>query len=200
MPTYMIHLCVARKFNPEANIDFYIGNLAPDSVAGEDKHISHLRNASDMESALKEFALRINTENEYLKGVLLHLFVDWQWNDILILPDFIKKNGDDWYQKYYDESGLTEHYLYHNTDWAYELWEQMDLCDDFDFVETKFIVKDNIKDLIKGYRGRRRNNWEIETKIKPSTEFHLLLINKFADDVVAYFNNWLGELKYKIDG
>jgi len=194
MPTWMIHLTVAKKVNRNAEIDFYIGNLAPDSVSDNDKrHTSHFRKAPDREAALKEFALKLNNKNEYLKGVLLHLFTDLKW-DSLILPDCIQKNGDSWYRKYYDESGLIEFYMFHNTKWAYELWEQMDLCDNFDFFETQFIKREDIKEYIKSYRIRRSRNWEAESKTKPSTVFPPPFIEKFANDTAADFEKWLADL------
>ena len=190
MAFWTIHLSVAKKVNPNAKIDFFIGNIAPDSISNkEQKDINHLRNASDMELALKEFALKMNTKNEYLKGFLLHLFVDWKWNT-LFLDDFIKKEGDGWYQKYQNEGWLIESYGFHNIDWIYDLWEQMDLCDTFDYVETEFITKEAIKALI-----RHHHKWKIENKTEPPTAFSLEFIEKFADDTAHNFNKWYSDLK-----
>jgi len=85
--------------------------------------------------------------------------------------------------------------MYHNTDWAYKLWEQMGLCDTFDYVETQFIIKEDIKDSIKSYRLRRSRNWETEIKTASSTVFPPSFIEKFADDTAADFNKWLVDLK-----
>lgn len=189
MPTYMIHLFVAKKVNPNAKLDFYIGSLAPDFVSDkENKKINHLRNVSDMGAALREFARKTDTENEYLKGFLLHLFVDWKWND-LILPDFVQKSGDDWYKKYMVEVDLSESYAFYNTEWAYELWEQMDLCDNFNYVETEFITKENIKAMIKHWR-----KWKMENKIGPSTAFPPEVIENFVIDAANAFKEWCSDL------
>ena len=32
MPVSMIHFSVAKKVTPDASIDFYVGNLAPDAI------------------------------------------------------------------------------------------------------------------------------------------------------------------------
>jgi hypothetical protein len=32
LPSSMPHLMVAKKVNPNASIDFYIGNIAPDTI------------------------------------------------------------------------------------------------------------------------------------------------------------------------
>lgn len=66
----------------------------------------------------------------------------------------------------------------------------MDLCDTFDYVETQFIIKKDIKDMIK-----RSRKWKMETKTEPSTAFPPPLIEKFADDVAIDFDKWLTDLK-----
>jgi hypothetical protein len=188
MPTYFIHLSVAKKVNPNAGLDFFIGNLAPDSVSGKDKDINHFRNEPDMESALKKFAQTKNIKNEYLKGFLLHLFVDWKWNDS-ILVDFAKKEGDGWYKNYYDEGGLIESYGCHNTEWAYRLREQMDLCTNFNYVETEFVTEDGIKAVFEN-----SYKWKVENKTEPSSAFPPELIEKFAADTADDFIKWFSEV------
>jgi hypothetical protein len=74
----MLHLSVAKKVNPNANIDFYVGNLAPDANSEKEKKDKvHFYNVPNRESALRMFAL--NANNEYLKGMVLHLFVYGKW-------------------------------------------------------------------------------------------------------------------------
>jgi len=186
----MPHLLVAKKVKPNAKIDFYIGNLAPDCILNkEKKHIVHLRKTPDREAALKEMTLKTDDKNEYLQGMVLHLFVDWKW-DSLILPVFAEKNGEEWYTKYGDEGGFLESYAFHHTDWAYVLWEQMDLCDAFDFVETDSITMESIKAEI-----TRSRKWKMETKIGPSTELPPSMIEKFANDTAVDFAKWISGLR-----
>ena len=189
MPTYFIHLCVAKKVNPNATLDFFIGSLAPDSVSGKEKDINHFRNESNMELALKKFAQTINTENEYLKGFLLHLFVDWKWNDS-VLTDFAKREGDGWYKKYYVEGTLIESYGCHNTEWAYKLREQINACNNFNYVETEFVTEEGIKTMFKN-----SHSWEIENKTEPSTAFPPEFIEKFASDTADDFIKWFSGLE-----
>lgn len=189
MPTYFIHLSVAKKVSPNAGLDFFIGNLAPDSVSRKEKDINHFRNEPDMESALKKFAQTKNMKNEYLKGFLLHLFVDWKWNNT-ILANFKKNEGNDWYKKYYDEGGLIESYGSHNAEWVYKLREQMNLCNSFNYVETEFVTKEGIKAMFEN-----SNSWKIENKTKPSTAFPPELIEKFASDTADDFIKWFSDLE-----
>jgi len=185
MPSYFIHLSVAKKVNPTAGLDFFIGNLAPDSVSGKNKNINHFRNEPDMDLALKNFARTQNMKNEYLKGFLLHLFTDWKWNDS-ILADFIKNEGDGWYRKYDYEYGLIESYGSSNTIWVYKLREQMNLCEDYNYIETKFVTKEGIKAMFES-----SHKWKLENKTEPSTAFPPELIEKFAVDTADDFIKWL---------
>jgi len=188
MPTYFIHLSVAKKVNPNAGLDFFIGNLAPDSVSGEDKAINHFRNKPDMELSLKKFAKTIDMTNDYLKGFLLHLFVDWKW-DNSILADFAKIEGDGWYKKYYYEGGLIESYGHHNSKWAYNLREQMNSCDNFNYVEAGSVTKEGVKAMF-----RHSSSWKIENEDEPSTAFPPQLIERFATDTADSFIKWLSDL------
>jgi len=44
MPSLMIHLLTAYKYNPKASTAFWIGNIAPDSVSERnEKDKSHFR-------------------------------------------------------------------------------------------------------------------------------------------------------------
>ena len=61
MPSSMLHLTVAKMFNPNASIDFYVGNVAPDANR-EKKDTVHFYDVSDRENALREFALQANNE------------------------------------------------------------------------------------------------------------------------------------------
>ena len=113
MPSSVIHLLVAKKINPVADIAFYIGNVAPDAVSDEQiKAIIHMRNVPEREIALKDYILKADNKNEYIKGFFLHLFVDWKW-DMLIIPDFEKTHG----ASNYGQAMLTVTLdTFHNTD------------------------------------------------------------------------------------
>ena len=180
MPSSMPHLIVAKKINPNASIDFYIGNIAVDAINERDKkEIAHFRETIDREIALKEIALK--ADNNYLKGLLLHLYVDWKWETVYltgIVP------------KYHEELGLMSAYAFHNTEWAYELLEQMEQWDGCGFVETEFITKENIYSYI-----QRIRKWHIENKVGPSMVFPPELLEKFVDETANEFNKWLLYLK-----
>ena len=92
MPGPMLHLSIAKKVNPDASIGFYVGNLAPDAVREREiKDKAHFYDIPDREKALKQFALK--ADNEYLKGMLLHLYVDGKWWETH-LSGFAEKEGE----------------------------------------------------------------------------------------------------------
>ena len=105
MPSSMPHLIVAKKVDPNAGIDFYAGNLAPDANRDRDiKDKAHLYDVPDREAALKEFAKKAN--NDYLKGFLLHLFVDGKWWEKHV-SGYAENEGEGWYAKYNEENKLS---------------------------------------------------------------------------------------------
>ena len=197
MPSPVVHFAVAKKVNPNAAIDFFIGNIAPDCVANNEwKNITHMRDALNMEEAIKTFASKMNVHNEYIKGMILHLFVDWKWIDT-ILSDYSKKTGEGWYRKYTQELISIESYMFYHLNWVRELWEQLDLCDMHDFVETECITKEFIKSDINRVRKVKieRYNKQLEQHINvmPSPAFPPSRIDQFANDTSADFIKWFSD-------
>jgi len=180
MPGPMLHLVIAKKVNPNAGIDFYVGNLAPDAnINRKQKDTVHFYNVPNRENALREFALKAN--NEYLKGMLLHLFVDGKWWE-KHLSGFAEKTGEGWYAKYNEENWKMGSYAFHNTEWAYNLFEQMENWDYNGFVETKFITKENVK----WFSGKLL----FMNKLEASAVFTPEIIEKFANDTTDDFVKW----------
>jgi hypothetical protein len=135
-----------------------------------------------METALNEFALK--ADNDYLKGFLLHLYVDWKWNTT-ILPDFISKIDGRWYPTYDVENRKIVSYAFHNTEWAYSLYEQLKNWDCNGFVEIEFITKENVNEMI-----GRGIKWLSENKLEASSAFPPRLIEEFASDTADDFIKW----------
>ena len=140
MPSSMIHLSVAKKYNPNSEITFYIGNLAPDSISDMNiKHEIHLRDVPNRETALKDFILNSKyLKNSFFEGIVLHLFADWKWDIQFMLP-FSQRSGDGWFPKYRNEIGLASAYLYHHTNWSIELWKKMDSFDISNFSNIGYL-------------------------------------------------------------
>jgi len=190
MPVFMIHLFVAKKVNPDAGIDFYAGNLAPDAIQeGEIKNKVHLYDVPDWEDALRKFASKAN--NDYLKGMVLHLFADKKfhafWNENTRFPF---REGKEFWEKYMEQNRKIDSYAYHNTEWAYSLYKKMENWDFSGFIETEFITKDDIKSRIQSH-----HKWLIANKLDSSTVFPPALVEKLVDDTAEEFNKWFSNLK-----
>ena len=195
MPVHMIHLFVAKKVNPNASLAFYVGTLAPDAVRDgdtrSDKKInSHFYDAPDRDDVLRQFAL--NANNDYLKGYLLHLFADIQfhvfWKNNTSFPPY--QLGEESWTKFMEENIKIDSYAYHNTEWAYSLYKEMEIWDYDGFVETLSISKDDVKWMIP-YRHERI----IANKLDSSMVFPPVLVEKYVDETAEEFNKWFSNLK-----
>ena len=181
MPGPMLHLFVAKKVNPNASISFFVGNLAPDAIREKiKKDKAHLYGVPDREKAMKQFALKA-ANNDYLKGMLLHMFVDGKWWEAH-LSSFAEKEGEGWYIKYNEENFKMTSYAFHHTEWAYELLKQIENWDFNGFVETEFITKDNVKWV--------SSKLLVENKLEASTTFSPELIDRFINDTADDFVKW----------
>ena len=190
MPVPTIHMLIAKKVNPNADIDFYVGNLAPDAItAGEIKNKVHLYDASDWEDALRKFAFKAN--NDYLKGMVLHLFADRKfhvfWNENTNFP---WQESKEFWEKYREYNRQIDSYAYHNTEWAYSLYEEMENWDYSGFSKTDFITRDDLKSAIMEHR-----QWLIENKFDLPSVFPPSFVEKFVDSSAEDFNRWFSNLK-----
>jgi len=190
MPRTTIHFLAAYKVNPNAGIDFHVGNIAPDTIRNENQKISfHFRDVTDRQQALNEFALKVNSQNEYLKGIILHLFVDWKW-DTTILPQFVEKHGDNWKQKYDEETLLVAIYAFRSNEWICEILKQMEVWDTSGYVETDYITAKEIGYFVKGWRKGLQSSKQREI----STEFSPPVIERFMNDTIQEFKEWYSSL------
>lgn len=73
-------------------------------------------------------------------------------------------------------------YAFHNTEWAYSLFGEIENWDYNGFVETEFITKENVKWLSR--------NLLLTNKLEASAVFTPELIEKFEDDTVDDFIKW----------
>ena len=196
MPDSIIHLSVARKVNPDVGIDFYVGNVAPDAIQKREiKDKVHFDEVSDMEDALRKFALK--ADNDYLKGMLLHLFTDRKWKTTHLV-DFQKKEGEGWWAKYVVECDKVYSYAFHiqYAEWTHNLYEKMQNWDYSGFIETEFIKKDNVKSYFQNVKSylQKIHKWSMENKIEASSVFTPILIEKFVNDTANDFNKWFSNL------
>ena len=81
MSSAMVHIECAKKYDANAPILFYTGNIAPDLLGTrEAKDKTHFRGISDRFGALMRFAETLDLSDPFQKGVLMHLFLDLHWD------------------------------------------------------------------------------------------------------------------------
>jgi GNAT superfamily N-acetyltransferase len=185
MPGSMIHLLLARKINPKGSILFYIGNIAPDAVTNwEEKEITHFRNLKDRSQALTDLALHTPPSDDFAEGVLLHLYMDWRW-DTLARDEFIKTVEGDWFTKYREEIGLTSSYAFHHTEWAKDLWEQMESVETSEYGHIPGATAEELRDFIS-----RNIKWLNGSNTEASTAFTPEFIDGFIDKIADEYTQW----------
>jgi len=193
MPGSMIHLHMAHKINSQGSTLFYIGNLAPDAVTNwKEKDITHFRNLPDRSEALAALARQTSSSDDFAEGILLHLYMDWRW-DILARDEFIKTIDGDWFPKYREELSLAGGYAFHHTDWAKDLWEQMDLFHVSEYGEIPGATTEELKDFIS-----RNNKWHNDNNTESSTAFTPEYIDEFISRIADEYTQWkiLQEIAY----
>lgn len=85
---------MAHKINPNGDVLYYLGNIAPDAVSDwKKKDLTHFRNLENRRDALDDLARKIDPTDSFAEGILMHLYLDWKWDlkDTLIYYDYLKK-------------------------------------------------------------------------------------------------------------
>ena len=128
MPGVMIHLATARAFDADGDGMFFVGNLAPDYTDERTiKSAIHLRDTDDRGAAMCALRDRVNKENAFELGWLLHLFADWRWDESVV-PAFEKSYMGEghWFYAYRSELGKLSHSMYHNESWRRDIWARVE--------------------------------------------------------------------------
>ena len=183
MPCTMIHLIAAKKVCSQGSALYFLGNLAPDAVKDwRDKDVTHFRTLYDRQPAL--ISLAKETAGDFAEGILLHLYLDWKWDEI-VRQKFIDEIGDDWFVPYRNELSLAGSYAFHNTMWARQLWNDMDSVDIGSYGNTPQASADDVKDLVS-----RNSKWHNETITEPSSIFPPVVIDDFTTRIAKEYIEW----------
>lgn len=186
MPSSMVHLLTAYKYDPKATVAFLIGNIVPDIITEwKEKDRTHLRDRPDRLCALKELAATMNMQDDFEKGIILHLFLDYKW-DVNPREEFTKRyEGYTWFEPYRHEIALTGAWLYHHTDWSERVWKELISYPLADFENNKYDENEIKKFIVRNYK------WHNENYIGPSLYFTPELIEEFTSKVAVEFRDWL---------
>jgi len=190
MPSTMIHLLTAYKYNPNASAAFWVGNVAPDSIyERKEKDKSHLRDRPDRAKALEEFALSMDLKDDLNQGIIMHLYLDYCW-DIDPMHNFIQNYKEGfWFPVYRNEIALAGAWLYHHVDWSKKIWDEMLALPMSAYEHVQGLKKEAIFDFIE-----RNSKWHAESNIGPSSAFPPDFVEEFSSKAAVDFKNWFNKI------
>lgn len=182
----MVHLITAYQYKPDSSAAFWVGNIAPDCIVDwKERDRFHFRNESDIEKALRDFARGIRKDDWFLEGMLLHLFVDWKWDQDL-RQRFIRNHGaDDWFHPYRNEIGLLSARLYHDTPWSAKIWADMINSDVSNFNPSAVIHSLDIVDTI-----NRANKYHVDNLTAQPQFYTIESIKEFTATTAQEYELW----------
>lgn len=189
MPSMMIHLLTAHKICADEDPLFCIGTVAPDAIsAREDKDITHFRTLKNREKALVNLAL--NVKCTFDEGVLLHLYLDWLW-DNKPLRNYAETHTDDnWFISYRHEIALASSYIYHSKSWSEKVWQKMLSCQKQTYGKAPGASDGEVEAFVK-----RNYKWHSENNIGPSTAYSPLFVEEFTSHAAEKFSAWYNSIK-----
>lgn len=192
MPSPMIHLLVAYEINPKASDSFWVGNIAPDYTNDRQlKDEIHFRNSENRLEELRQLRNKIDKNNPFESGWLLHLFVDKCWDEIMI-PAFQQKYKNssvfhDWFIKYREETALASFYLYHHMEWSPQIWTQI-LNADLSIITSELPIIQYEAEWYRDVLYRRHSESNNNLLSKEYTEEQLL---DFSRKTARQYIEWL---------
>jgi hypothetical protein len=187
MPSSMLHLYTANRYNLQSSTLFYIGNIAPDCVYERTaKDRTHLRDRENRLNALHELAITLDMQNDFHVGVLLHLYTDYKW-DTEITPEYIcNYGGENWFLPYRNEITLSGSNLYHHTPWSAQIWNDMAEYSEKGYQSISDFPCEDIHAFI-----LRNRTWHSENNLEASKAFTPELTKNFAMETANSFRVWV---------
>ena len=191
MPSMMIHLLAAHKLQAEPDALFCIGTVAPDAVkTREDKDKTHFRILPDREEALANLARNTSEGDWFGEGVLLHLYLDWLWDE-QGYHVFAKHHREDgWFLTYRNEIAKAGSYIFHHYSWSKKAFLKMLSCPVEQYGQTPGASKTEVSDMIK-----RNYLWHNGNDIGPSEFFSPAFVEDFTSKAADQYKVWRKKIK-----
>ncbi|MEA4823942.1 MAG: hypothetical protein VB111_07510 [Clostridiaceae bacterium] len=181
MSASMFHLSTARLVWPDAPVVYYIGNLAPDCAdIRACKDHTHFRDRPDRWAALDELRLRTESEDAYGQGILMHLYLDCVWDE-LVFESFQRLGV----ARYRQEIARASAYMYHHEPWIAALWERMAACPPAEYATREAFPEEKVRDYVAENR-----RWHIRTEGTPSDVYPPAFCKDFIVKTAADFLKW----------
>ncbi len=192
MPSLMIHLFTAYEVNKNGSDLFWIGNFAPDYINDRVlKDKVHFRDSKNRLESLNKLKKEINSDNQFELGWLLHLFVDYCWDEKMI-SSFKEKyrvyeSSNEWFIKYREETSLASYCLYHKYDWSIKIWEQIKKADLSAINSTLPVTQSDIEPYIE--RVYKKHSESDRNSV--SKEYSEEIISDFVKTTAKKYRDWI---------
>ena len=187
LPSFTMHLAVARLVDPSRRPLYFIGALAPDAMRYPEKEAAHLRYEADRAAALAELAHKTDPGDDFAEGVLVHLYTDWLWDTTQLRAYRNQADPGDcnWFKRYQHETKLASSWLYWNEPWAAPLWEAMLAVPPEDYGAFAGIAPEEIHSLMRNGRG-----WLKENRVGPSGFYTPGMVEEFIKTTAKNYISW----------
>jgi len=191
MPGTMIHLLFALKIDDNATTEFYIGNIAPDSLEErvgyhyEDKNRLHFRGSDDRMNDVLKLAKSVDIHDPYCKGYISHLFLDFYYDNDII--NAIKsKKGAGFFDFYRVERDKSSSFMYHNEPAIRQLWDRI--------MDYDVHIDKNIQGILQEditINKNRIDTWYKEHNFSESTELPQAFLHDYLDQIKEKYILWI---------
>ena len=196
MPSSMIHLLAAIKYNPDGETPFYIGCVAPDIISDRgEKDKTHFRDGSGSErgTALARYAAETGFNEVFRDGELFHLYADWIWDE-LYFEDFRKAHETEgnWIAAYRGQITAAAAHIFNAYDFSGPLWERILAYDYGVFTDAMYGGG-----KLKGYL-EHLYEWHKTLPPRPSKLYTPRLAEDFAAECAKSYVIWTNNIKKNI--
>ncbi|MCL2446585.1 MAG: hypothetical protein FWD06_07455 [Oscillospiraceae bacterium] len=186
MPSFSMHLAVARAVNAARTPLYFVGALAPDAMDYPHKEQLHFRTCEYRADELAKLAHATDPADDFAEGILVHLFTDWLWDTTHMMHYREHDPSDDWWRRYQAHTGEASSHIYYTEPWAQPLWQAMLAVPQENYGTIAGITPQDITNLMQGEMRR------VQRVRGPSAFFFPQLVEAFiaqaAQDYIAWRN------------
>jgi len=184
LPSFSIHLAVARAVDAARTPLYFVGALAPDAMDYPHKEHLHFRTCDNRADELVKLARATDPTDDFAEGVLVHLFTDWLWDTTQLTRYRQHDQSDDWWRSYQSHTGEASSHIYYTEPWAQPLWQAMLAVPQGEFGSIAGIAPQDITNLMQGEMRR------VQRVRGPSTFFPPELVADFVAHAAQAYVAW----------
>lgn len=184
MPSFSMHLAVARAVDAARSPLYFVGALAPDAMNYPHKEHLHFRSCENRADELAKLARATGPADDFAEGVLVHLYTDWLWDTTHLARYREHDQSEDWWKQYQTQTGEASSHIYYTEPWAQPLWQAMLAVPQQSFGNFADITPQAITNLMQGEMRR------VQRVRGPSDFFPPQLVDEFITQAAQEYRRW----------